>query len=149
MPTMETGKHKLPYLAVSQAQKEITHNEALALIDALVHPVAEEQLSVPPAPTDADIGKCWLVGSSPVAEWTGRSSHVAIWAGGGWRYFAPSEGMRLRLLNNGADLIWSGNTWIAPPQIADPANGAVVDVEARQAIVTLLSYFRTIGQIIL
>lgn len=61
---METGRHKLPCLAVSQAQKEITHNEALALIDALVHPVVEEQLSVPPAPTDADIGKCWLIGSA-------------------------------------------------------------------------------------
>ena len=37
MVGLETRRCGLPLLAVSQAEKEITHNEALVLIDALLH----------------------------------------------------------------------------------------------------------------
>ena len=36
MSVLKTGKFGFPYLAVAQAQKEITHNEALFSIDALL-----------------------------------------------------------------------------------------------------------------
>ena len=44
--TLQTDRLSLPLLAVAQAQKEATHNEALVLIDALVQPVV---VSVAPA----------------------------------------------------------------------------------------------------
>lgn len=68
MPQPETARHHLPMLAVSQAQKEITHNEALVLVDALLHPIIEDRLSIPPVATVADIGKCWLVGTAAQDE---------------------------------------------------------------------------------
>lgn len=147
MPTTQSARHKMPFLAISQAQKEVTHNEALVLIDALLHPAVQSQLSAPPTATDADIGKCWLVGSSPTAEWTGKAGQIACWIGGGWRYLMPVEAMRIRLLDAGVDLVRSNSLWIAPLVIPDPANGAIIDAEARAAIVTLLSYFRMIGQV--
>jgi len=36
-----TPRLALPLLAVAQAQKEVTHNEALALLDLLVQPAAK------------------------------------------------------------------------------------------------------------
>lgn len=36
MPQIQTARYQLPFLAVGQAQKEITHNEALVLLDALI-----------------------------------------------------------------------------------------------------------------
>ena len=33
----ETANLKLPYILPSQAQKHVTHNEALALLDRLTH----------------------------------------------------------------------------------------------------------------
>lgn len=147
MPAMQTARFGLPFLAVSQAQKEITHNEALALIDALLHPVAQSELSAPPATTDADIGKCWLIGTAATGEWAAHEGQLACWTGGGWRYSALGEGSRIRLLDISIDRFRSGGQWRVPPAIAEPVGGTVIDTEARLAIGALLSYFRTIGTV--
>lgn len=144
---LETTRHKLPLLAVSQAQKEITHNEALIRIDALLHAVVQAELANPPVLTDVDIGKCWLVGGSPSGDWSGKSGQLAVWIGGGWRFCLAVEGMRLRLQSSGTDRVRSAGIWIPVPAIPDPANGAIIDVEARQAIVALLAHLRSIGQV--
>lgn len=146
MPFDSTGRHQLPLLAVSQAQKELTHNEALARIDALLHPVVEDQRAAPPTPTNAEIGQCWLISSAATGEWADKAGQIACWIGGAWRYFSPVDAMRIRMKSEETDLIWSGHTWIVAPSIGDPIDGAVIDVEARAAIAALLSYFRTIGQ---
>lgn len=147
MAITETSRHKLPLLAVSQAQKEITHNEALVRIDALLHPVVVDELSTPPAISDAEIGKCWLVGASPVGEWSGKAGQIAIWIGGGWRFCLAVDGMRIRLQSATSDRVRSGEFWIAAPAIENPANGAVIDAEARLALIALLDHLRTLGHI--
>lgn len=143
----DTARHRLPLLAVSQAQKEITHNEALIRIDALLHAVAQAELANPPVLTDSDIGKAWLVGASPGGDWAGKPGQLAVWIGGGWRFCPPVEGMHMRLQSSGTDRAYSAGIWVTTPAIPDPANGTVIDVEARQAIAALLSYFRSIGQV--
>lgn len=145
MSDLETTRHKLPFLAVAQAQKEITYNEALVRVDALLHPVLQDELPIPPTVTDADTGKCWLIGAVPSGEWAGKAGQIAIWIGGGWRFCAPVEGMRVRMISQATDRVRSGGAWITTPQIPNPASGAVVDVEARAAIVSLLAYLRAIG----
>lgn len=145
MPEFETARHQLPLLAVSQAQKEITHNEALARIDALLHPVVEDQQATPPVLTELDFGKCWLIAGSPTGEWAGKPGQIAIWVAGSWRYSVACEGMRIRLLSSGLDLVYAGGLWIAPPVIPNPASGAMVDVEARSVITALLEHLRAIG----
>ena len=145
MPDFNTARHKLPLLAVAQAQKEITHNEALVRIDALLHPVVQDELAIPPVASDADIGKCWLVAASPSGEWTGNTGQIAVWVGGSWRFCAAADGMRIRQQSLSIDRIRSGGGWVMPPVISNPINGSVVDIEARAAIASLLSYLRTIG----
>lgn len=147
MPALETTRHRLPLLAVSQAQKEITNNEALVRIDALLHPLVEDELATAPAATDIDVGKCWLVASGPVGEWAGKAGQIAIWIGGGWRFCAAAEGMRLKQDSSGIDMVRSGGVWVSSPAIANPANGTVIDVEARAAIVALLDHLRAIGYV--
>lgn len=145
MPELETTRHQLPLLAVSQAQKEITHNEALARIDALLHPVVQDQLAAPPVLTELDFGKCWLIAGSPTGDWAGKADQIAIWASGSWRFSVASEGMRIRLFSSGLNLVYIAGLWVAPPAIPNPVNGTFVDVEARAAITTLLDHLKALG----
>lgn len=58
----QTDRLALPLLAAGQAQKEITHNEALGQLDMLVQLiVVSADLSAPPA-SPAE-GQCWIVAS--------------------------------------------------------------------------------------
>jgi hypothetical protein len=77
MAALETGRHRLPLLAVSQAQKEITHNEALVMIDALLHMAVEAALSAVPAVTDNDIGKSWIINGTPAGAWANKAGQIA------------------------------------------------------------------------
>lgn len=145
MTSLETGRYRLPLLAVSQAQKEITHNEALAIVDALLHTAIEGVLTTAPMVADADMGKCWLVGASPTGIWTGKAGSIAVYLGGSWRYIVPQDGMRIWNRSTAGHLCRIGGQWLDGPSIPNPSTGAVVDVEARAALAAILQYFRLIG----
>ena len=59
----------LPYILAAQAQKHVTHNEALRLLDGLVQlSVLDRDLTAPPgSPTDGDR---YIVGSGATAART-------------------------------------------------------------------------------
>lgn len=46
----DTPRWTLPLLAAGQAQKEMTHNEALSLLDLIVHPVSRRSGRMPRRP---------------------------------------------------------------------------------------------------
>lgn len=143
----DTPRFSLPLLAVAQAQKEVTHNEAVTLIDALLHLVVEAgPLGDPPAaPTE---GQCWLVGASASGEWAGQEDAVAVWTAGGWRFAAPREGMQAVRLADGAWLRFGGGAWSEPTVIPAPAGGANIDSEARSAIAALLVLLQAHGLLV-
>ena len=132
-----TARFSLPLLATAQAQKEVTHNEALTLLDLLVQPVVEAgPLAVPPpAP---GMGQGWIVGAGASGAWAGESDSLALWTAGGWRFIAPRAGMRTLRLSDGVWLRFDGALWVEPEEIVSPAGGATVDSEARAAIDTLI-----------
>jgi hypothetical protein len=136
----------MPTLVAAQAHKEITHNEALQLLDFLLHPVAISLTNQMPTGLGlADAGSCWIVDAGANGAWDGRAGQLACWTGDGWRFASPVAGMVVRLSGTGSDIIYVDNQWIEPPVIADPVGGAVVDAECRAALVALLNHFRGIG----
>lgn len=132
-----TPRFGLPLLALAQAQKEVTHNEALTLLDALICATVEDgPLSVPPmAPGE---GQCWIVGAAPAGAWAEQEAAMALYTSGGWRFLAPREGMQVARLTDGARLRFQGGSWSGPTTLAPPSGGTVVDVEARAALTTLI-----------
>jgi hypothetical protein len=148
MPQDVTARHALPNLFVGQAQKEITHNEALARIDALLHPVVQDEQASPPASVgDEDDGKCWLISASASGIWTGRDGQIARRSGGSWRYLAPVAGMTLWHTSENVRFFYIDGSWSARPPISDPAGGTVVDVEARATLTEILDHLREIASI--
>ena len=61
----------LPYLAAAQAQKHVTHNEALRRLDAVVQlAVLDATLAAPPASPDE--GDRYIVAASATGAWAGQ-----------------------------------------------------------------------------
>jgi Protein of unknown function (DUF2793) len=148
MPDTATKRHLLPNLYVGQSQKEITHNEALARIDALLHPVVEAKLTAPPAGlTDSSDGLCWLIGSPATGQWVGRSAQLARWSGGSWRYLEPVPGMTVWLVSGNKRLFYMAGIWVEPGAINNPVAGAIIDTEARAAVNAILDHLRQISSI--
>lgn len=108
---MTTTSHlDLPYILPSQAQKHVTHNEALAVLDSLVQlSVLDRDASNPPAsPAEGDR---YIVGASPSGAWAGMSNAVAVWLGGAWTFRQPETGWLAWVVDEADALVWSGAEW--------------------------------------
>ncbi|MEO1143643.1 MAG: DUF2793 domain-containing protein, partial [Pseudomonadota bacterium] len=88
----ETSHHlNLPYILPSQAQKHVTHNEALRMLDAVVQlAVDNDQLTEPPAlPVE---GERHIIAANATGDWAGRDNQIAAFIDNDWMYFEPQTG---------------------------------------------------------
>ena len=100
----------LPVIAAAQAQKHVTHNEALRLLDTLVQlAVLDRDLSSPPG-TPSD-GECWIVGPSPAGAWAGHAGNIAAWQDGAWQFLSPQVGWLAFVADEGLLVVWNGSAW--------------------------------------
>ena len=142
-----TPRFALPLLAVAQAQKEVTHNEALTLLDALIHAAVEAgPLAAPP--TGPVEGQCWIVGATPTGGWIGQENSIALWTAGGWRFAPARYGMQVTRLADGARLRFDGAAWAGPGVVGATVGGSTIDSEARSAISTLILHLAAQGLLI-
>lgn len=88
----------LPLIAASQAQKHVTHNEAIAALDTLVHLTVESMTETAP-PGGALEGDRHIVGAAATGAWAGHDGDIAQLDAGGWRFIAPAVGMRAWVLD--------------------------------------------------
>lgn len=80
----------LPLMQASQAQKHVTHNEALNVLDTVTQlSVLSSSVSVPPA---AEIGDRYLVPNGATGSWADEEGAVAVFDGNVWIFFAPKNG---------------------------------------------------------
>ncbi|HRE19867.1 MAG TPA: DUF2793 domain-containing protein [Rhabdaerophilum sp.] len=107
-----TAHLNLPYLAAGQAQKHVTLNESLRMLDALVQlSVVSRATTVPPAaPAE---GARYLLPPSPTGDWAAHGGAVAAWQDGGWNYFEPRAGWLLWVQAEGQLLVFDGSAWHA------------------------------------
>ncbi len=89
-----TARLGLPLLQAAQAQKHITHNEALAQLDHITQLVIEEAGGTTP-PTSPAEGATYFVGTGASGDWLGQDGHLAAFFSGGWEFIAPQNGWRI------------------------------------------------------
>ncbi len=101
----------LPLLVAEQAQKHVTHNEALRALDALAQlAVKDRDLAAPPgSPAEGDR---YIVAASPTGIWAGHAADVAVWQDGAWDFHTPREGWRCWVEDENVFLIFNGSAWV-------------------------------------
>ncbi|MCD7059502.1 DUF2793 domain-containing protein [Pelagibacterium xiamenense] len=106
-----TARLGLPLLAPEQAQKHITHNEALVLLDALVQLRLDgvDTVSPPGAPAE---GETHAIGLAATNAWDGHDGEIACWTEGGWRFAVPVEGWLAWDAGAGSLLVFRGGGWV-------------------------------------
>jgi hypothetical protein len=160
-----TARFALPFILPGQAQKEVFHNEALALVDAALHACVEGDPTdvIPSGPVP---GESWIVGAGAAAEWAGHADNLATWTDSGWRFVAPVRGMTVWNVDAGYRLHWTGTAWsdgkwpaaaltvggqqVVGPRlesISSPSGGTIIDAEARAAVNAVIVALRTHGLI--
>lgn len=101
----------LPLMAAAQAQKHVTHNEALTLLDALVQlSCLDKDLAAPPAsPAEGD--RYLIVAAAPGGAWTGLSGRIVRFEDGVWASAAPRPGWLAYVADERELYLFDGTTW--------------------------------------
>lgn len=154
---IETSRYKLPLLAVGQAQKEYTHNEALLLVDNLLNPSILSILDNPDTITDmtdahqtaanesSNKTMAWLISNQPNGLWSQRANQIAIMKDNGFRYIEPLDGMRIFNAQSGCMMVYREGAWYMAPTLDAPSGGSVIDSQARESIAAILDNLQQFG----
>ncbi|WP_238373105.1 peptidase G2 autoproteolytic cleavage domain-containing protein [Heliomarina baculiformis] len=119
----------LPYLLPSQAQKHVTHNEALRLLDILVQLrlVGIGAETPPETPVEGEIH---ALGETPTGDWAGQAHMLAVWLDAGWSFLAPQPGWHGWDMAKEELRIWDGSTWVLPASNPDRLNKLGIRTDA-------------------
>lgn len=106
----DTPNLSLPYIASAQAQKHVTHNEAIRSLDALVQvAVVDRDLTAPPlSPAE---GERYIVASGATGAWATHDAKLAAWQDGAWAFYSPREGWIVWVSDEGLLVCWNATAW--------------------------------------
>lgn len=145
----QTSNLKLPYIAPSQAQKHVTHNEAIRALDALVQlSVAGRNAAEPPA--EPQEGARYIVASAASGQWSGKDNQVAAWQDGAWAFFEPQEGWYAWVMEERTFAVFSQAAWSGAKAGTNPVPAVgintIADETNRLALKSPASLFDHAGQ---
>jgi hypothetical protein len=108
----------------SQAQKHVTHNEALRILDALLHIRVEGRDREEP-PAEPEEGERWIVGDAPSGAFAGQAGKLAAFQDGAWAFHQPRSGWVIWDEAESALLVHDGTGWVSA---SDPQNVSRIGV---------------------
>jgi len=126
---MTTTSHlAITLVEQAQAQKEVTVNEALTRIDALLNTGAKSRtINTPPgSPTSGDL---YIVGASPTGDWLGQAAKLAYFDQV-WRFITPQEGVSLWVNDQDTTYTYDGTNWTATVDISQFQNVSLLGVNS-------------------
>ncbi len=107
----DTHNLKLPCIEAAQAQKHVTHNEALRALDAVVQ-LGVETIGLATPPSSPEEGRRYIVAAGASGAWAGRAGAVAAFQDGAWAFFAPNEGWLAWVADEAMIRVFDGGAWI-------------------------------------
>jgi hypothetical protein len=136
----DTANLALPLMEAAQAQKHVTHNEALAQLDACVQvSVIARGLAAPPAAPAR--GARYIVAAGGTGAFAGHVDEIAYRDEAGWRFVKPQTGWIIWSQADGAPFVFVDGGWarldwrmLAPANLRLAGPGAVVNVSAARTL---------------
>ncbi|MFN3578484.1 MAG: DUF2793 domain-containing protein, partial [Tabrizicola sp.] len=102
----------LPLILPAQAQKHVTHNEALVKLDLMVQlAVINRTLTTPPALPA--IGDRHIVAPGATGPWVGQAGRIAMFTEAGWQFTQPLPGWQAYVMAESQMAYFNGSTWVA------------------------------------
>lgn len=105
-----SARFSLPLIIASQAQKHLTHNEALAQLETLVQPVVQD-MAAPSPPTDLEEAECVVVGTGASDAFSGKDMMIAAWIADAWHFHQPQAGWLVIQASDGVAFVFDGSAW--------------------------------------
>lgn len=124
-----TARLGLPTIAPSQAQKHVTHNEALQLLDGITQLVLNGVGSETPPAVPA-LGEIHALGAAPTGVWAGQAGLLAQWVDPAWHFLTPQEGWRAWDATAARLLAYQGGAWAAATPDLDNLDGVGIGTTA-------------------
>jgi hypothetical protein len=113
MPNDVSAILALPYIQPSQAQKHVSHNEALRKLDLLVQlVVSSRQLS--DAPALPEEGERYIVAAGASGTFLGQDGRIALWEAGSWSFIDALPGWRAEVRDESRSVVFDGSSWVGP-----------------------------------
>ncbi|MEL6690523.1 MAG: DUF2793 domain-containing protein [Pseudomonadota bacterium] len=129
MPDLKSPILSLPYIAAAQAQKHVTHNEALAQLDLLVQlsVIAFDATSAPGSPAEGDV---YTIGAGATGDFAGQDAGtIAAFQEGAWVFEAPKSGWIAGEGGASTVRVWDGTVW-APVGGGFPSSVGTLGINA-------------------
>lgn len=106
----DTPRLTLPLLAAGQAQKHVTHNDALTRLDALVHLAVQSRSQTTP-PSSPGALAAFIVPTGGTGVFAGHTDDLAIFEDGGWSFLEPRPGWQAWIEDEAEHHVWTGTQW--------------------------------------
>ena len=102
----------LPLILPAQAQKHVTHNEALVKLDLMVQ-LAVLNRTLTTAPALPTIGDRHIVAVGATGPWVGQAGRIALFTEAGWQFTQPLAGWQAYVMAESQMAFFNGLVWIA------------------------------------
>lgn len=109
-PMSTTARLSLPYIAPQQAQKQVTYNAAMALLDQLVQVAVKSRTTATP-PGSPVAGDAYVVASTATGAWSGKDGKLATFIDGSWSFVAPHDGWLVWVIDTGELAVCASGAW--------------------------------------
>ncbi|NEU14077.1 DUF2793 domain-containing protein [Methylobacterium sp. BTF04] len=106
-----TANLALPLIAAGQAQKHVTHNEALAGLDTLVQLACLDKDRTAPPANPADGDRYLLAAANPTGAWAGLAGRIVRFQDGHWVDFSPKAGWLAFVVDEAELYLFTGTAW--------------------------------------
>lgn len=128
----------LPFIAQAQAQKEVTHNAGLTVLDALAQISVKSRATTAPPGSPAD-GDRYIVPSGATGAWAGQAGKVAAFQNLAWVFYAPRTGWLAFVEDERLVATYSDTAW--QTRAAGTSHGGALGLLCVEEEITLTGAF--------